>query len=204
MNNNIEIIPLFATAIYKSNILLTDEFIMQSDNIEYVRYVSDDGYHSRDCNVLNSETFSSLIPTINEHLENYTRGLLKIDKKIQFGITTSWLSKHDKFDISPKHRHENSVFSGIIYLRTPPNCGGLLFSSENTNWPSTFSFDVNEYNTFNSHRWKFNPQPGDIFLFPSTLFHSTEKNLSDDIRTCLVFNVFVKGDFGVGISSLTL
>ena len=56
--------------------------------------------------------------------------------------------------------------------------------------------DFEEYNETNSTTWTYVPKNGDIYLFPSFLKHSVEKNLNKKNRYSLAFNFLPSGKFG--------
>jgi ectoine hydroxylase-related dioxygenase (phytanoyl-CoA dioxygenase family) len=78
--------------------------------------------------------------------------------------------------------------------------GNLIFHKENS-WVNIFpkvpSIEVEEYNEINSQTWIFKPKNGDIYLFPSVLSHSVEKNLNENNRYSLAFNFLPSGEFGL-------
>jgi ectoine hydroxylase-related dioxygenase (phytanoyl-CoA dioxygenase family) len=52
------------------------------------------------------------------------------------------------------------------------------------------------FNIWNSDLWKVQVKNNTIVLFPSSLYHSVDKNESDYERVSIAFNVFARGEFG--------
>jgi ectoine hydroxylase-related dioxygenase (phytanoyl-CoA dioxygenase family) len=62
------------------------------------------------------------------------------------------------------------------------------------------------FNLWNSDFWKVQVKNNTIVLFPSSLYHSVEKNVNDCERVSIAFNVFARGEFGTdeGLTYLKL
>jgi uncharacterized protein (TIGR02466 family) len=108
--------------------------------------------------------------------------------------------KHTKGHRAPEHFHGNSIISGIMYLQCDDKSGDLTFSKPGTHTNfihPCFVLDYDDWNINNSLSWTFRPRPGDIFLFPSFLYHRVAESLSDNERYCIAFNIFIKGDLGM-------
>lgn len=201
---NCDIIQFCSIPIYKSTLNLDETIINYVENMDYERYKANNGFRTKDYYVLNKKEFSNLSDEIQKHTNNYLRNHLKISEEIQFKFTTSWISKHHRNDYSQPHIHKQSVFSGIVYLKTPESCGGIVFEKDNEISPSIFHFNFSEWNILNSSSWTFQPEKSDIFLFPSSLRHYTFKNMSNESRYCLVFNLWPVGKLSTDIEELIL
>jgi len=192
------------TVIYQSEINLDENISDYLDEMEFFRFDANDGFQSNTNYILKDSFFSKLIQQIKFHIEKYTKDVLKIDSNIKFEFTTSWIVKHQKGDFSKLHHHTNSVFSGIIYLKTPERCGNICFGKKSSNFPEYLQVYYDEYNIYNSENWCFVPKKGDIFLFPSSLNHYTGVNESIENRFCLVFNLFPVGKLYNGLGELVI
>ena len=80
------------------------------------------------------------------------------------------------------HIHPNGWLSGVIYLKVVPgldkNEGSIEFSLNSRNY-----FDINSPKTI------FNPQVGDLILFPSTLHHRTIPFTTNTDRVIISFDL---------------
>ena len=65
--------------------------------------------------------------------------------------------------------------SGVYYVQVPENSGKLVFE-----------YNINQYQT---KRFWVEPIVGNFFLFPSTLNHFVTKNMGDDLRISISFNL---------------
>ena len=132
-------------------------------------------------------------------LKLFTHDFLHITPDIEFEMTNSWVVKHDKGDWGQAHIHTNCLLSGVVYLQTDDKSGKIVFRKE-TNYSNLFptgvDVDFTTWNVFNARMWSFQPHDNEMFLFPSTLLHSVDKNESDLERYSVAFNFFPRGKLG--------
>ena len=205
MSNEHVMMPLFPMALYISKIKEMPEVIDEINNTEFNRISADDGFISKNKQILALKEFELVKKEIERHISIYTKDELKVDSRIDFKITNSWIMKHIKGDHSQSHLHVNSIFSGIVYFQTPVNSGDLVFekSSNYTNlFPPAVDVPVRERNIFNSKTWTFTPEKNQIFIFPSHLSHLVTESNTDELRYCISFNLFPVGTLGLEHSEL--
>lgn len=202
------LIPLFSVPIFIDKIDL--DFEQQSNVVGQISYdyIHDGNYFiSSNVDILNTGQFVELKQEILKKIDSFAHNTLKINKKIKFYITTSWIVKFPKNSWAQKHIHSNSIFSGVVYLNTASDGGEICFHKDNRyhniSYP-TLELVYDDWSEYTSDYWKLKPNTGDIFLFPSNLTHSVEKNLSDNERISLAFNVFARGVFGTHESSIEI
>ena len=191
-NEKFFVIPLFSTPVFK----VKEKFVMTNDLKNTLKKVKmiDNTFNlmSEDQNILlNNKNFKSLKNYIKKWLDFYTKEILKI-KDINFYITQSWLNKTRKDEQHHKHRHTNSLISGVFHFED--NKSDIVFHRSNDIF--NLEFNYNEYNLYNSGTYKFATESNTLILFPSGLFHSVESNISNEDRHSLSFNTFVKGEIG--------
>ena len=191
------------TPIYQSTIEVKDKWLDFCNTTEFERMETDNGDISKDRNILEQ---TDLKNDIEDHLNNYVRDWLKVDKRTKFYFTTSWLVKHNKGDWSGMHYHANSLVSGVYYLKTPKDSGDIKFHQHfnKSTFPEMLRFEYTEDNMINSEVVAVKVKAGDILLFPSHLNHSVTKNMNNDCRYSLAFNAFIKGDLGKMEYSLSI
>ena len=92
-----------------------------------------------------------------------------------------------------KQSHHDELFflSGVFYIQTSDKSGDIIFHHHAKNIDyhkqSKDAFKKNEGH--NSDTWKVTPENGDLFVFPSFLYHSVEENKTNDYRIILSFNI---------------
>jgi len=151
---------------------------------------------SKNDKVLDSHELSDLKSFIDEQILVFKKSLLRIKDENEIYITQSWVNKSNPNQFHPKHKHPNSIISGVMFL--DENNNGSLppirFHRTLEMFPVEFSFD--DLNEFNASCREFDPVRGMLMLFPSLLEHDVEKNTSDRVRTSISFNTYVRGMVG--------
>ena len=92
------------------------------------------------------------------------------------------------------HNHPNSLVSGVVYMKADKNNDTIEFYSNRYN---IISPQTKNFNVFNSTKWWFAVDTGQVILFPSSLSHSVSIKKGLNTRISLAFNVFIKGTIGV-------
>ena len=124
-------------------------------------------------------------------IRNIIYELPVLDKGINFDIEC-WFNINCKGDYNNKHVHPNSDFSGVFWLKTPKECGNIVFES-----PHNFSsyMEMQSYTEKFKHdsgftyNCIFKPVEGKMLIFPSSLQHEVEPNESDEDRISVSFNI---------------
>ena len=146
--------------------------------------------------VLDSEELSDLRQFLDRCILIYKRELLRIKDENEIFITQSWVNRSTTGDYHPRHRHPNSVISGVLFLDDNSNndLPAIRFHRSWDMFPLAMNYD--ELTDFNAESKEFYPQEGMLILFPSLLEHDVDRNKSDRVRSSLSFNTFVRGKVG--------
>jgi uncharacterized protein (TIGR02466 family) len=127
---------------------------------------------------------------INNSIKHYLNNVLEL--KMNFKIKKSWATKTLENGFSQKHVHSNSFLSGVYYPK-----GSKDFFIKFIKNKSFWDIELLKINELNALWYKMNISYNNtLFLFPSDLMHSIEKNLSDEIRYSIAFNVLPFGEIG--------
>ena len=115
-----------------------------------------------------------------------------LDKQPVLG--NMWANINPSGGYNKPHVHPNSLFSGVYYVKTPPNCGRLLCQDPRpgiqTVMPTRKSVEIPKYLWRDVH---LQPQENRVVMFPAWLWHSVEPNQSKDIRISVSFNFIQRG-----------
>ena len=151
---------------------------------------------SKNDKVLDSEELSNLKRFIDEQILNFKKNLLQIKDENEIYITQSWINNANPDQFHPKHKHPNSIISGVMYLddNTDESLPPIRFYKTLDMFPLDFKFDG--LNEFNASCREFDLAQGTLMLFPSLLEHDVAKNTSDRMRTSISFNIYVRGLVG--------
>ena len=207
---NGEVLPLFSQPVYIDTVQLDDSMIQDAINTkcDYVLHdlVKNNGQQSDDIQWLQSHP--EVKSLCEEYLDHYVYNVLGISRQRHTLIhQSSWVNKHVKGDRGGGHSHTNSMFSGVLYFKVPPNSGDLSFHVSSmfpTYVRQTVLPDIATSNIYNMREVTIQPCEGMIIFFPSHLSHSIQESKSDELRYSMAFNYFMKGAFGCGDSELTL
>ena len=152
--------------------------------------------------VLESPEMKNLKEFCNNNLFIFFYDSFKVKKDIEIYITQSWINFNQKNTSHHRHKHVNSIISSVIFIKGEM-CPITFYDSERNLFGNLLSSeDFTAPNENNNSRVYFNNQNGKLFLFPSTLMHSVERNKSDVERISLSFNTFIKGQLGGAQNSL--
>ena len=146
--------------------------------------------------VLESKELAGLKRFIDEQIFVFKQKLLRIKDDNEIYITQSWINRSGSRDYHPKHKHPNSVISGVMFLddNSDASLPPIRFHRSYEMFPLDFDFAA--LNEFNASCREFDPEQGMLMLFPSLLEHDVGKNLSDRVRSSLSFNTYVRGIVG--------
>jgi uncharacterized protein (TIGR02466 family) len=145
------------------------------------------------------EEITYLKNEVFNNVKNYLNNIMKL--KMDFQFTTSWVTKTLPNGYSQKHLHANSFLSGVYYPKGNKNFNIKFYKGRNF-W-DCWDIDTTEINTLNAAWYNFNiPEDNVLILFPSHLLHSVEKNLSNEIRYSIAFNILPLGEIGKNASKI--
>ncbi len=216
MKNNFEVIPLFATPLYRTNLGPLDpklkDFIV---NAPCERMPAGNGSYTVDKYILNSPELALLKEKIMSRVRHFLHDFLDVKKTLDYQMENSWVNKHEPNDYSPSHWHGSSVISGVYYVEVGDDMGDIVFHKDHRhmnlfndlietkfNYEETLNQD--KMNVFNTNNFGIQPLRNDLILFPSHLAHSVDENKTDRTRFCIAFNIFPRGTSGGAINTLTV
>ena len=153
------------------------------DNVKLANFCFNEGVrYDEDSTGSRYEDFK--IPSCDEWdkiLENIQYQYFKV-YKTTLHLSEHWAHIHKKYESTNIHHHVNidcmskdPDISGVYYVQVPENSGKLVFE-----------YNINQYQT---KRFWVEPIVGNFFLFPSTLNHFVTKNMGDDLRISISFNL---------------
>ena len=142
------------------------------------------------------EKYPKIKNALLDRFKNIAKNVLYHNKN-NFIITTSWLTKTVKDEISQSHPHKNSFFSGIYYYygNYNKNTAGLEFNNPHLQL-ADYYLVPEEYTMMNCDTWKIQPQHDMVVFFPSYLNHRILIHKDDDPRYSLAFNIVPIGQYG--------
>jgi len=198
-----DICPLFSKVLYscilddldlpKINQLLEKINFKKSEADENMRDVHAISEMSTDMQILDSAPFKFLKQIIKNEFKKYKNNILQY-RTTHFKLTTSWITRSGPGQASNYHNHSNCLFSGVLYLSTPTNSGGISFLNYFNK--ETIQLIPTKYNIYNANKFVVQPQERMIIFFPSEVHHRILPNESNEVRFSLAFNFFPTGAVG--------
>ena len=120
--------------------------------------------------------------------------LKSLDFNGVYELLNVWVNINGYKDFNITHKHNGAHISGVYYVRTPKNCGNIIFNRPGID---EFTYDWNEnhraFNLLNSAtRWQ-RAEESMLYLFPGWLNHYVEPNLNrKEKRISISFNFGLK------------
>ena len=148
-------------------------------------------FRSKDSYLMKHPELSKLKEFFLEGLDKYTTSILGTDKKLS--ITQAWVQRNIKHSFTHEHTHPNSIISGVFYFRNDKHAG-IAFNKAAID---RLMLPRVKHHRLNSDSWQFQPQSGELILFPSSARHSVPPNVKDESRYSLSFNSFCFDELGV-------
>jgi len=194
---------LFSTPVYKVKLNLDNKVLNDYGqlllNQNYHRDESNKGgFQSDDILKLQDRPLEvlSLEKDILLHSKKY-KNLLQI-KEDTTTLDQVWYNINYFKDMNSTHFHMKSNFSGVYYSQTPKDCGCICFHHpspifEHTwndkSWNTINKLERKEWTETNSITYRFVPEAGDLYIFPSWSQHSVDMNKSQKERISVAFDI---------------
>ena len=135
-----------------------------------------------------------LMPFYRDITYHANEFLKSLDFNGVYELLNVWVNINGYKDFNITHKHNGAHISGVYYVRTPKNCGNIIFNRPGID---EFTYDWNEnhraFNLLNSAtRWQ-RAEESMLYLFPGWLNHYVEPNLNrKEKRISISFNVGLK------------
>jgi len=185
----------FPTIIYAKDVELNNKFFEQeviswSQHDKGVNKTNVNGWHSK-TNMHTFPQFKSLVDELYKmQLEVFKEEWL--DKKPRLG--NMWANINYSGGYNRPHVHPNATFSGVYYIKTPPNCGELICNDPRPGIQTMMPTRIEGKPPKNLWREvHLQPVEGRIIIFPAWLWHCVEPNKSNDMRISVSFNFIQDG-----------
>ena len=185
----------FPTTIYGKDINLnTDELakyiINWSKEDEGIKKTNVNGWHSKTEMHTKPEYKELINELFKMQFEIFKEEWLDREPK----LGNMWANINYKGGYNKTHIHPNALFSGVYYIKTPPNCGPITLYDPRPGVQN--NMPIRKVGKIPKHLWretKIEPKENRILMFPAWLWHSVEPNQSNDIRISVSFNFIQQG-----------
>lgn len=149
---------------------------------------------SKNNTILRTKSLKALKTWLEQSLLAYFDNVHRPHTDVSIQITQSWVNYTQTGQFHHKHRHPNSIVSGVFFIQSDPNLDKIYFYKPE---PQTnLKIKPTSYNDWNSESWWLEAAPNTLYLFPSTLDHMVQEVKTESTRVSLSFNTFLKGKVG--------
>ncbi len=120
-------------------------------------------------------------------------------------ISNMWANVSNPNRRHHMHIHPNCLLSGLVYIKTPKNCGSTVFAS-----PRLLSKNLEptylQKNELNSDVFIFPAEKGRMLMWPSHVPHAVEQGAADERedRIVVAFNIMIRGVINLHTARLEL
>jgi uncharacterized protein (TIGR02466 family) len=187
---------IFPTPIYMSklNRKLTPLELKFIDKNKKTFTKNDGNITSNNNYILNEKPFLNIKKELDLIVKDYFEKVISSTDAVTPYITQSWLNYTETNQYHHKHKHPNSLVSGVFYINCHKELDKIKFFRDDDY--KMIKPETKDWNLWNSETWWFPVKTGDIIMFPSSLTHMVETKEGNNTRISLAFNVFIKGTIG--------
>jgi len=189
-NNNYFIESLFSTPLYTTILQKSDIDLVQNEISNKIKIVNFNKKQEwGDTHALSSVNFKKCViselnlmefrKVLHKNLKNYCEILNFTPRNY---LSESWFTLFKKNDYGHSHIHGNADISGVYYYKTNEKDGDIVFDNPSPQAEMSKCFSKN-------CSWKHSPKIGKLLLFPSYLRHSVQRNITEEDRISLSFNI---------------
>lgn len=112
---------------------------------------------------------------------------LNIKQSFSGTVDNFWININSTNNYNNPHVHQQSIFSGVYYVKTNDNTGKIVFNNNSNIDYICQSFTEGSRYSFSSI--KYNTPIGRVIVFPSWIQHHVESNQSSQDRISIAFNM---------------
>lgn len=182
----------------------SENFLSYKDNLTNLCYKIKDenpdrrlrsnrlGWQSRKGDFHNDVAFNSLFKELNQMISYCLKNEFKSREGVQYRIVGSFLQISPPNAFNYSHIHPKPYLTCVFYIKIPENSGNISFGCPDSyilnkltgNRERDFVFKNNLQTKF-----EIKPEEGMLLIFPSTLRHQVEPNLSNDDRISMGIDI---------------
>ena len=167
------------------NQYLEQKIIQWSQQDKGVAKTNAGGWHS-ETDMNKKEEYNPLVKELfNMQHEIYQKE--KLDMKPVLG--NMWANINYPGNYNRPHLHPNALFSGVYWVKVPPQSGNFMVYDPRTGVQVTMP--NRKKGALPSELWRevhYEPVAGRCIMFPAWLWHEVKPNESNDIRISVSFN----------------
>lgn len=110
---------------------------------------------------------------------------------VKLEVPNIWCNEMVSKSTQKDHNHVGCLLSGCFYLEVPDDCGPIKFYNPSIRFDRV-TLPIENQTEYNSEGWAVNPKVGQLFMWPSHLFHGVPASEFEGVRRSVAFDVTVK------------
>lgn len=148
---------------------------------------------SESSHIFKDKQLKNIEQILLNNFNDYKKDVLQINDS--FYICNSWCTLQTKGGSHHNHVHPNAIFSAVYYAKAEKSV--LIFYLDRSKLQENFhfSYEIKNYNIYNSCSWSVEVNAGDVIIFPGHLRHQSPVCEIDE-RIIVSSSFFVKGKLG--------
>jgi uncharacterized protein (TIGR02466 family) len=184
-------IPIQGCDLKLDNVTLTSYSYALKEKNAGRHITNEGGWQSNDLNNEDAE-LQPLFNSLKEPIISFAE-YCGFKKNLIYKLDNMWININGYKDYNNSHNHPGCLFSGVYYIKTPVNCGKLMFTNPSIQTVYDWRDNVIEnFNNINSSNWYLPVEEGKLYLFPSWSYHYVKPNLNkNEDRISIAFNIIV-------------
>lgn len=182
--------PIFLS---QGNNLVTEKEINYLRNINQKLIKNKTFKVSEGSHILEDKKLKNIKKIILDTFDNYKNNVLQINNS--FYICNSWSTLQKKGEFHHAHVHPNHIFSAVYYAKAKKSSLFFMLDKSKLQESFHFSYDIKEYNIYNSCTWHLDITEGDVVIFPGHLRHESGVCEVEE-RIVVGCSFFIKGKIG--------
>tara|TARA_R100000935_G_scaffold22537_1_gene41467 strand:- start:275 stop:853 length:579 start_codon:yes stop_codon:yes gene_type:complete len=185
----------FPTTVYAEDVnldneMFANEIVAWSKKDKGLQKTNVDGWHS-ETNMHTMQPFKTLVDELMKMQHKVFKEEWLAREPI---LGNMWANINYSGGYNRPHIHPNSLYSGVYYVKTQPDCGRTLIYDPRPGIQTTMP--ARKKGSPPQHLWReahLDSKQGRIIMFPSWLWHCVELNKSNDLRISVSFNFIQHG-----------
>ena len=143
-------------------------------------------------NILLQPEFKEIKIWVDECAKDYLDNVLELEYE-EFFLTSSWVNIMHKGEHYLLHNHENSIISGVLYLKSEPVHPPLTFNKYKMETGPFISLEgrYKKTNPNTAHTLKYPCKQDTMIIFNSHLIHGHDANELESERIGIAWNGLV-------------
>lgn len=190
-------VPIFATHVSEESLELDNEAIAEWAHSLRAKSVGErpGGWQSPWIDFA-SPPINDLVTAVKSHLDYLSKEIYGFKDGVKLKLANGWINCNDpgleQLNNNYYHLHTSCFTSVVYYVDCKEDSGDLVLIPPHQMIDYALPFQlVEQFNIFNSQRWRIKPRQGKLVSFPAWINHFADPNRSDSERISIAFNAIL-------------